>query len=78
MNWALILAIVWLLLAVPAALLIGHAIHRSDEHNSGSSRATPQADGHPTTADGRPTTAAGPAQGPRIVGAQPARRPRAR
>ena len=70
MNWALILAIGWLLLAVPAALLIGHAIHRSDQQNS-SSRAAPQA-------DGRPTTARAPTQGPRTTGAQPARRPRAR
>jgi hypothetical protein len=71
MNWALVLIIVWLALAVPVALVIGHAIHRSGDPRPGA-KPTPPAD------VARPPTSSSPPQEPRATDPQPARRPRAR
>jgi hypothetical protein len=64
-NWELALAILWLLLAVPVALLIGHSIRRADASSSVSSTQAP-------------TDVRAPWTSPDLDDAQPARRPRAR
>ena len=92
MSWVLVIGVVWLVLAVLLALLIGRSVHLADLREGLAAGAdepnfvvdrpavepTPRPTGPPTTAAGSPTPSPGPAsRDPSTIPGIPAARPSA-